>query len=170
MNDKRSELTKGRLLEAGVFFAREVMYAKTPAEIGDEVERASEELGIDRALFHGALTELAENAEKAEEAMRLFLALGDAAGMSQQVDIAVEGAGRKQGVIELALIASMALGGLLILATKGKKGETHETQMETKPDGTVTLKVKDRIDYFSPGQTVAAVLAAAYKKILGGSD
>jgi hypothetical protein len=99
-----------------------------------------------------------------------LLALGDAVGRSQEVDVAVEGAGRKQGFIELALLASMALGGLLILATKGKKGETHETQIETKPDGSMTLKVKDRIDYFSPGQTVAAVLAAAYKKVMGGSE
>jgi hypothetical protein len=103
------------LLESAVFFTELLSGAKSIAEIARQMEHAAKRSHIEPDVLKMALTALAKPNRGAEQSARFLLAAGITVGLDKEVNTALEGAGKKQGFLEIGLIATAIIAGLVQL-------------------------------------------------------
>lgn len=162
-----AELPVPKLFEAGIFFSNSLLNVQDPAQIGKELLNLAKQSQISHDEIERALTEVAEDQEQAAEMTRLLLTLGSATGFESEVQEAVEGAGQKQGVelAELAFLSMIVLSALFLIFTRGRKEEVRKLKIRVDGDK-VQIEDEQKVHYFSPGESVAAILKQAFAHIL----
>lgn len=172
VNEDASEFLKlpaPKLFEAGIFFSSALNESRTPDQIQDELVRHAGSFGVAPGELAKAIREIASDQENAAETVRLLLTLGASTGFQKEVDEAVEGAGQKQGLQELALLSPLVLGALFLLFTRGRKEQVQK--LKVRIDGNkVQLDQENTVRYFSPGEMVAGILKQIAGRFLKSPD
>lgn len=166
-----SSLPVPRLFEAGIFFSNSLLNVQHPTQIENELLRLVREFQISPNDFEIALGELAKDQEETAELTRLLLTVGEATGFHTDVERAVLGAGQKQGMelAELAFLSVIVLSGLFLVFTRGRKEEIRKLKIRVE-NGRVQIEDENRVQYFSPGESVSAILKQALTHIIKMPD
>ena len=153
--DRVDALPDVQALEAVNLLAGEALGVTPDAEI---LDGAAAEIGSDASALQTALAQA--SAQQRAALARVALMAYGLTRSRDEVDAAIEAAGRKAFILEAIGIGILALGVLNLVVTKGKKAQVRETSIEVSPDGTVTIKVSERTAYYSVGEALAPLVEA----------
>lgn len=165
LKQQLENLTDRQVLEAGLFLSAKLTDARTSLEVMEQLEACYEDAGVHKGEIDRALLELADPS-KATDLTRLFLMVADAEGFTEEVEKAIQGAGKKQDFGALTIVAPMVILGFGILVTRLKKSETTKSSMKIDSDGSASFEKESRTEYYSLGEAVGHVLKTALEGIV----
>jgi hypothetical protein len=86
---------------------------------------------------------------------RVVLVAHVLAGGDDEVERAIDAAGQKALLLEIAVVGLLGLGLLHGLTTRGRKRTVTETTVTFAPDGTVTVKTTETVEHYSASSHTA---------------
>jgi hypothetical protein len=156
-----SALPDDRALEAVILLAGSELGPASDEEISDAVART---LRVDHADLQTALSR-ASGSQVAAFA-RVVLVAHVLAGGDDEVERAIDAAGQKALLLEIAVVGLLGLGLLHGLMTRGRKRTVRETTVAFAPDGTVTVKTTETVEHYSVGETLAPFAEALLGQVM----
>jgi hypothetical protein len=165
IKQRLDELTDKQVLEAGLFLATKLSNVNTPSAVKEQLEAVYDSAGVGVDELNRVLADL-RDPSKAADSSRLLLTIAYAEGLSEEVETAIEGAGKKQDFGALTIVAPMVVLGLGILITQLKKKQTSTTSMKIQSDGTTEIKTENVTEYYSLGEATGHVLKTALEGVI----
>lgn len=98
---------------------------------------------------------------------RLVLVVEAVSGSDERVASAIEQAGEKAIILEIAVIGLLGLGLLHHLRTGGKKTEKKQIKVEVGENGTISVTIEDEVNYYGVGEALAPLATALLKPLTG---
>ena len=155
---KIDALSDSELVEAGCYYLTSRLGVSSADEIEDRLASEGKSFNADLVTLQTIQAELEKDRDSYRQLLRFLLrqAAREDDEQRQALLEAIEGAGQKQVVVELAL--AIALGSLatmyLIHKTEGKISDTTTRTTETLPDGTIKVSVKHETIYVNAGSAL----------------
>jgi hypothetical protein len=161
--DRINELSDRHALEALKLLGGEELPPATAEELLSEAAAASGH-EVDQVAKALRQTSGQEMAAFARVALLAYAASDQAA-----VEEAIAESGQVAVVLEILLVGAIALSLTNLLLTEGKKSETREMTISVHPDGKIDVRVQDRIEYYSVGESLAPLVGEALGQLMGGA-
>lgn len=165
IKQRLEQLTDRQILEAGLFLSTKLTNANTPSAVKEQLEAVYGSADVGSEELNRVLTDL-RDPSKAADSSRLLLTIAYAEGLREEVETAIEGAGKKQDFGALTIVVPMVVLGLGILITRLKKKETSETSIEIQPNGATKINTKNVTEYYSLGEATGHVLKTALEGVI----
>jgi hypothetical protein len=152
--DRIDSLTDAQLAEAASSYLTDWLGVASKRQIDERLAAACETLQADPLALEAIQARLAESPDSYRPLFRFLLREGAQGDEEQRQAVAdaVEGAGQKQVVVELALAISLASVAIvyLIHKTDGVVSDRTSTTTKTYPDGTVEVTASHEVIKANP--------------------
>jgi hypothetical protein len=155
-------LTDDQVLEAVNLVSGGLFGAKSDEDVRSEIAIVAgvDETGVNASVDSATPREVAELG-------RVVLVAAIASGRERDVEQALDEIGKKALLLEIAVIGILALGALHLVHSRGRKEEVKEQEITVAPDGTVTVKTKETVRYYTVGESLAPLAEKVVTSALG---
>jgi hypothetical protein len=148
--DRIAGLGDDAALEAANLLAGDILGVASDTEVADKLSAA---LDTNRARIESAVE--AATPHEAAELARSVLTIAAVSGHADEVAGALDAAGEKAVLLEIALIGLLALGVLHTVLTRGAKSKTTDTTVTLGADGSVTVHTTEKTENYKVGEAIA---------------
>jgi hypothetical protein len=158
--DRIAALDAADALEATQLLAGRLFGAKPDDEILKELAEAS---GLDGASLQEILDSL--SVDDVDGLCRAAL-LTNTAESAGDVEAALDSTGQKAVLLEIFVIAQLALAGLNLAFARGRSSTSKTESIRMEPDGTIEIKVQNEVKYAKVSDAISPVVG----QLLGGGQ
>lgn len=154
------DLLDNELIEAAGYYLSEKIGVYSEEQMKERLSVICQQSDADFSDVLDVINDLSKDRESLRELLRVLLS--DAAKESeeekQNVQTALAGAGQKQDITEVMLVAGMAAVILITYQTKGKEKHKIKIELEEDSNGKCKFKLEEETVYVSIGSVLGQLL------------